>query len=265
LDDLPKVMARVKRVKEFRLKSTAAPTRKAAKTPTLFFFQSQPAKKFIAIPEVSSERREYIPIGFLQPNIIVSNKIYVIASPSLYLFGVLSSVMHMAWVKTVSGRLKSDFQYSGSMVYNNYPWPTDATKAQHDAVESAAQKVLRAREAYPDSTLAQLYDPLKMPQSLRKTHDALDRAVDRCYRKEPFTSERLRVEFLFSLYETITAPLIAAAKPKRPRRQPAFYTDKPPAPPVPQHPSPNPDQAAADAAHFYYIGKEDSLPYFPAK
>ena len=252
---LPKVMERVQRVREFRAKSTAAPTQKAAKTPTLFFFISQPRAKFIAIPEVSSERRRYIPIGFLEPEVIVSNKIYLIASPNFYLFGVLSSAMHMAWVRQVCGRLKSDFQYSGSMVYNNYPWPESVTAKQRAAVEQAAQRVLDGRAEFlapgarlcepqplaaaprgttpgasssepaaghrpalpaKTATLADLYDPLSMPPKLQQAHEALDRAVDKCYRPEPFTSERQRVEFLFALYEKLTAPMAAAmaAKPK---------------------------------------------------
>jgi hypothetical protein len=142
LRSMPKVMERIERVKEFRLKSTAEPTRKAAKTPTLFFFISQPETNFIAIPEVSSERRQYIPIGFLPPKIIVSNKIYLIPTSNLFLFGVLSSATHMAWIKQMAGRLECRFQYSGSMVYNNFPWPESATAKQRAAVEAKAQAVL---------------------------------------------------------------------------------------------------------------------------
>lgn len=210
-------MERVAAVKEFRLKSTAEPTKKAAKTPTKFFYISQPKSEYIAIPEVSSIRRRYIPIGFLKPSVIASNKIYLIPSPSLYLFGVLSSGMHMAWARQVCGRLKSDFQYSGTIVYNNYPWPDAPSEKRKAAVEVAAQAVLDAREVWlaKSSTLADLYDPLAMPLNLVKAHQALDRAVDRCYRKQPFVSERQRVEFLFALYEKLTAPLIAAGQKKR--------------------------------------------------
>jgi hypothetical protein len=211
---LPKVLERVQRVKEFRERSTAEPTKRAAKTPTLFFFISQPTKHFIAIPEVSSERRQYIPIGFVSPDIIVSNKIYLIPSPSVFYFGVLSSTMHMAWVKQIAGRLESRFQYSGSMVYNNYPWPENATDKQRAVVEEKAQAVLDARKPHlpPQgmSTLADLYDPLSMPPELVKAHAELDRAVEKCYRPEPFHSDRERVEFLFALYEKLTAPLLPA-------------------------------------------------------
>ena len=257
LDALPQVMERVRKVREFRLKSTAAPTRKAARRPTLFFYISQPTTDYILIPEVSSERREYIPIGFLSKNIISANTNFLIASKSRFCFGVLTSAMHMAWVRQVGGRLKSDYRYSGSMVYNNFPWP-DSPDAKHaEAVEAAAQRVLDVRTGYPDSTLAQLYDPLKMPPHLRKAHDLLDRAVDKCYRPEPFTSERQRVEFLFVLYEKLTAPLIAAAKPKRAIRKPPAYAAPPP---HPTHPDLTPEKACGDTAHFY-SGKEESPPY----
>ena len=216
---LPEVMSRVQGVKAFRAKSTAAPTRKAAQTPTLFFYISQPENDFIAIPEVSSERRTYIPIGLLSPDVIVSNKIYVLPQPSLYLLGVLSSAIHMAWMRQTAGRLEERYQYSGSMVYNTFPWPQAVTAKQRSAVETAAQAVLDARAKYPTSTLADLYDPLTMPAPLLKAHQDLDRAVDRCYRPEPFPSDRHRVEYLFALYEKLTAPLVAAAKPARKGRR----------------------------------------------
>jgi hypothetical protein len=216
---LPEVMKRVQAVKEFRAKSTAAPTRKAAQTPTLFFYISQPAKKYVLIPEVSSERRNYIPIGFMPPTVISANTNFLVPSDSLFLFGVLTSAIHMAWVRQIGGRLKSDYRYSGSMVYNNYPWPEKATDKQRAAVEAAAQAVLDARAQYQISTLADLYDPLLMPAPLLKAHQQLDRAVDRCYRPEPFPSDRHRVEYLFALYEQLTAPLVAAAKPARKGRK----------------------------------------------
>jgi hypothetical protein len=218
LRSMPKVMERIERVREFRLNSTAEPTRKAARTPALFFFVSQPETHFIAIPEVSSERRQYIPIGFLPPKIIVSNKIYLIPTPSLFLLGVLSSATHMAWVKQMAGRLESRFQYSGSMVYNTFPWPQIATDKQRAAVEAKAQAVLDARQQFPAATLADLYDPLAMPPALAKAHAELDRAVDLCYRPEKFESDRQRVEFLFALYEKLTAPLLPATKAKKGRR-----------------------------------------------
>jgi hypothetical protein len=134
-------------------------------------------------------------------------------------FGVLTSEMHMAWVRRVCGRLKSDFRYSNSLVYNNFPWPQEATDAQKAAVEAAAQGVLDARAQFPGQTLADLYDPVATPKALRDAHRALDRAVDRCYRAKAFDTERHRVEYLFELYLRLTAPLTpttsAAVKAKR--------------------------------------------------
>lgn len=230
---LPAIKRRVEAVRDFRLKSTAAPTKKAAERPAAFFYQSQPASPYIAIPEVSSENRTYIPIAFLPPSVIASNKLYLIESSDVYLFGLLSSAMHMAWVKVVAGRLKSDFQYSGTMVYNTFPWPDGVTEKQKNKVRDAANAVLKQRTENGDGrlgflpkpnsrgwrcTLADLYDPVAMPAPLLKAHQALDRAVDRCYRSEPFPSDRHRVEYLFALYEKIITPLLPAAKPKRKRR-----------------------------------------------
>jgi hypothetical protein len=167
---------------------------------------------FLAIPEVSSERRNYIPIGFLTPQTVPSNKIQVVPNATLYHFGVISSAMHMAWMRQVTGRLESRYSYSAKIVYNNYPWPEAPTAKQRAAVEAAAQAVLDARKKSPDATLADLYDPLSMPPALVKAHAGLDRAVDLCYRPQPFDTDRHRVEHLFALYEKLTAPLIATGK-----------------------------------------------------
>jgi hypothetical protein len=153
--------------------------------------------------------------------------------------------------------MKSDYQYSNAIVYNNYPWPQSSTAKQKQSVEKAAQKVLDVRAQFPGATLADLYDPLSMPPALVKAHADLDRAVDLCYRPQPFTSERQRVEYLFGLYEQLTAPLLPAAKPKRAARKKAVYA-RPPRAPV--HPSLTPEQAQADAAHFY-SAKEEPPPY----
>ena len=225
---VPRVLKRIDAVREFRLKSTAKPTREAAKRPTEFFYINQPDTEYILIPEVSSERRAYIPIGFMSPAVISANTNFIVASSSLYLFGILTSTMHMAWVRAVGGRLKSDYRYSGSMVYNTFPWPQQPTAEQRDRVEAAARAVLKARSQFPESTLAELYDPRKIPSVLTKAHTALDRAVDRCYRKEPFPGDRARVEHLFALYEQLTAPLIASAvKPRSRRRKEADSGDAP--------------------------------------
>lgn len=215
---MPLALQRVQAVREFRLKSKSAPTQKLAQTPTRFHVENFPTRKYLVLPEVSSERRPYIPMGFMSPTVLASNLVKIMPNATEYHFGILSSNMHMAWVRQVCGRLKSDYRYSSKLVYNNYPWPLDATDEQKARVEEAAKGVLAAREEHPTSTLADLYDPLTMPANLVKAHAALDRAVDRCYRKEPFHSDRERVEFLFALYEKLTAPLAPTAKPAKRRR-----------------------------------------------
>ncbi|MGA2068993.1 MAG: DNA methyltransferase [Thermoguttaceae bacterium] len=217
LRGLPRVWQRVEQVGKFREKSTAGPTKRAAQTPTAFLYISQPATDYILIPEVSSSRRRYIPIGLVSKNVISANTNFLVPAADLYLFGVLTSAMHMAWVRQVGGRLKSDYRYSGSMVYNTYPWPQSPTAKQRAAVEAAARNMLDAREEHlaRGATLADLYDALAMPPKLVKAHAALDRAVDRCYRRQPFTSDRQRVEFLFALYERLTAPLVSPRRKKR--------------------------------------------------
>jgi hypothetical protein len=216
---MPELKRRVQRVRDHREASKRETTRGLASTPALFGENRQPRHRYLVIPSVSSANRPYIPIGFLGAQVIASNLCLTIEGASLFHFGVLTSAMQMAWVRQVCGRLKSDYRYSAKLVYNNYPWPQDATDAKRERVESAAQGVLAARAQFPDATLADLYDPLAMPQALRKAHDALDRAVDRCYRRQPFTSERQRLEFLFNLYEQLVAPL-APRTPKRPPRRP---------------------------------------------
>lgn len=171
----------------------------------------------MVVPQHTSENRRYVPFGFFGPHNIVHNSCSAIPGASRYHFGVLSSLMHMAWVRQVCGRIKSDFRYSTRLVYNNYPWPQGVPDAKREAVEAAAQAVLNARAQVPGATLADLYDPNAMPPALRKAHEALDRAVDRCYRSQPFTTERQRLEYLFALYEQLTAPLAGAA-PKKQRR-----------------------------------------------
>jgi hypothetical protein len=217
---LPECMKRVEAVRKFRLASKSAPTRKLANTPTRFHVENIPKHPFIVIPKVSSERRKFIPIGFMSPGTLISDLCFINTSISIFHFGVLSSTMHMAWVRQVAGRLESRYRYSSKLVYNNYPWPQNPTEKQKAAVEAKAQAVLDARAAFPDSSLADLYDPLSMPAKLAKAHTELDRTVDACYRDKPFHSDRERVEFLFELYEKLTAPLTAGLdkKPKRKRR-----------------------------------------------
>lgn len=201
-------MKRVEAVRRYRLASKSAPTRKLAATPTRFHVENMPDEPFLIIPKVSSERRHYIPMGFIQPPTLVGDAVFLMPDATLWHFEVLSSAMHMAWVRQVCGRLKSDYRYSANLVYNNYPWPEAATPAQREAVETAAKAVLDARAQYPEASLADLYDPAAMPPLLARAHTALDRAVDRCYRRQPFTSDRQRVEFLFVLYERLVSPLV---------------------------------------------------------
>ncbi len=212
LKSLPEVERRIELVKESRLNSNRPTTKKLAAFPTLFGEIRQPKSDYLVFPEVSSERRKYIPIGFVSKDIITSNKNYTVANASVYSFGVLCSIMHMAWVKNVAGRMKSDFSYSTGMVYNNFPWPQNPTTKQTKTVEEAAQKVLDTRAAYPKSSLADLYDPNTMPPDLVKAHQQLDKAVDLCYRPQPFISEAKRIEFLFELYDTYTAGLFVKEK-----------------------------------------------------
>ena len=216
LRSMPMVLARIEAVKQMRLASTAESTRKFAAYPTLFRQISQPNSDYLAIPEVSSERRIYIPIAFVPKEIICSNKIQFVPNATVWHFGILTSTMHMAWMRQVCGRLESRYSYSNTLVYNNFPWPESPTESQTTAVEKAAQGVLDARAQFPGSTLADLYDPVTMPPALAKAHATLDRAVERCYRKEPFPHDRARVEHLFGLYESLTAPLAPATK--KPRR-----------------------------------------------
>jgi hypothetical protein len=215
LRKLPKVMERVEAVRQSRLESKAESTRRYAKFPTRFRQIAQPDSDYLAIPEVSSERRPYIPIAVLPREVICSNKIQFIPNASQFHFGVLVSSMHMAWMRQVCGRLKSDYSYSNTLVYNNFPWPESATAKQRAAVEAKAQAMLDARQQFPAATLADLYDPLAMSPALAQAHAELDRAVDLCYRPEKFDTDRQRVEFLFALYEKLTAPLLPAAKLRR--------------------------------------------------
>jgi hypothetical protein len=155
----------------------------------------------------------------LRANVIANGSLLVIPDPHLYSFGMLCSQMHMAWMRYVAGRMKSDYQYSNQIVYNNFPWPSDPTDKQRAAIEQAAQGVLDARAAHPDASLADLYDPVAMPPDLRKAHQALDKAVDAAYGKKTFASDAERVAFLFELYHKYTSLLPGPeAKPRRKKK-----------------------------------------------
>jgi hypothetical protein len=215
LRTLPEVMKRVDGVRQHREESDRETTRELAKMPTLFGEIRQPETEYLLVPSASSENRPYIPIGFMSQEIIGSNLVLLIPRATRFHFGILSSAMHMAWVRQICGRLKSDYRYSNRLVYNNFPWPAEVDERRRLAVETAAQAVLDARSRFlppkGTSTLADLYDPLSMPHALAQAHANLDRAVDRCYRSESFGTDRERVEHLFALYERLTKPLLPMA------------------------------------------------------
>jgi hypothetical protein len=220
LQAMPEVLRRIEAVKQMRLASKKKATNEWANRPTLFTENRQPADNYVLIPRHSSEFRKYIPIGFMSSEYIVGDSCLFIENAGIFHFGILTSIMHMAWVKYVCGRLESRFRYSKDIVYNNYPWPENPSEKQIKSIETAAQAVLDARAQYPNSSLADLYDPLTMPPALVKAHNDLDKAVDLAYRSQPFTSEAQRMEFLFALYERYTADLFTKEKPKKARKKP---------------------------------------------
>lgn len=209
------LIQRLANVRKFRLESDRKDTQKLADSPSQFAFKSHMESEYIIIPSVSSEKRKYIPIGFMTANEIASNLCLIIPNAKLFHFGILTSTMHMAWVKNICGRLKSDYRYSNSIVYNNFPWPENPSENQIKAIATAAQKVLNARLEFQNSTMADLYDIDGMPPTLIKAHNDLDKAVDLAYRKQAFASEANRMEFLFELYEKYTANLFTNEKVKK--------------------------------------------------
>jgi hypothetical protein len=210
LRSMPAVMHRIAAVRRFRSRSRRTSTLQLAETPTRFQVTVIPTAPFLVIPEVSSERRPYVPIGWLRPPTIPSNLVRVLLDADLWHFGVLTSAIHMAWLRQIGGRLESRYRYSIGIVYNPFPWP-EATDPQRAKIRSLAQAVLDARAQFPTSTLADLYDVDAMPPQLRKAHRALDDAVDKLYRSAAFSGDRDRAEHLFGLYERLVAPLVAAA------------------------------------------------------
>ena len=221
LSRLPRVRERIAAVREYRSRSKSKPTQQLAHTPALYHVNVLPTCPYLVVPEVSSERREYVPIGWLEPPAIPSNKLRLLPEATLAEFALLTSAMHMAWMRAVTGRMKSDYMYSVGVVYNTFPLPPDFDRKARTLpkLEQLTQAVLDARANHPDTTLAILYDQDLMPASLRKAHHALDQAVDRLYRRNGFQSERERIQHLFMLYETMRVPLDVASKPKRERRK----------------------------------------------
>ncbi len=215
LKAMPLVLKRLQAVRQFRRDSQRASTLKIADTPTAFNVTVLPETPFLVLPEVSSERRDYAPIGWLEPPAVPSNKLRIMENASLELFGMLTSAMHMAWLRTVGGKLKSDFQYGIGVVYNTFPMPPAQDLS---VIATHAQAILDIRARHPGATLADLYDPDLMPIELRRAHRANDRAVDRLYRRAAFHSEHDRVVHLLSMYEQQIAGMLAKQKPKPSRR-----------------------------------------------
>ena len=193
-------MKRIEKVKNFRLNSKKAATQKLAAVPTLFGEIRQPSSDYLIVPEISSGNRKYIPMDFAEKHIISSNKLQLIPNATLYHLGVLTSSVHMTWMRAVCGRLGNGYIYSSSIVYNNFIWPSPTPK-QKEAIETVAQAVLAARKLYPDSTLADLYDPNTMPPELTKAHENLDNAVKAAYGNKGFETEEEIVASLMKLYK----------------------------------------------------------------
>jgi hypothetical protein len=214
LRKMPEVLKRVELVKKFRLASIAPSTRDHAATPSLFRDRNQP-KSFIIIPRVSSETRKYIPMGFFDNKSIAGDTCMIISDGTLYHFGVLTSTMHMAWTRYVCGRLELRYRYSKDIVYNNFPWPVPTTKQTAEIVK-ATQNVLDIRAQFPNSSLADLYDPVAMPPALSKAHQKLDKAVEATYGRS-FDDDSQRVAFLFELYQKLSGELFVEGK-KRGKR-----------------------------------------------
>ncbi len=198
LRKMPLVYQRVKNVREFRLKSKNVATRKAADKPTLFQRIVQPSTNYIFIPQVSSERRKYIPIGFMSPEIICLDPNFMVPDADLFLFGMLTSSVHMAWVRMVCGRLRADYRYSNTICYNCFPFPLFYRDEWKSRVEISAQKILDARKNYPNASYADLYDEISMPSDLRKAHELNDAAAMSLYGrlKPDMDEETLQVKLL---------------------------------------------------------------------
>ena len=206
---------RLRLVRDFRSASGREATRKLAATPSLFGEIRQPVSRYLLLPKVSSENRDYMPIGFIEPTVIANGSALIVPNAEMVHFGILQSVMHMVWMRAVCGRMKSDYQYSASIVYNNFPWP-EPTDKQRVTIEAAGEGVLDARAAHSNATLADLYDPLTMPPDLLRAHQTLDRAVDAAYAYKDAPTDAARVAFLFARYQALTSLLPAqATKPRR--------------------------------------------------
>jgi hypothetical protein len=214
------VYERISKVKQARLDSKRKATQILSATPTLFAEIRQPTTRYIALPRVSSERRFYIPIGFLEADVIAGDKVYVVASGSLTIFSILTSTMHMAWMRTVCGRMKSDYSYSNTIAYNNLPFPNFDKDGLIAELELTGNNILNSRLLYPNASLADLYDELTMPIELVKAHEANNKAVDKAYGYKGADDDASRVAFLFKRYEELTSLLPpTVVKKKRAKKQ----------------------------------------------
>jgi hypothetical protein len=210
------VKERIEQTRIFRETSKRAATNKLAATPSLFGEIRQPKTDYLLIPKVSSENRAYIPIGFMKPENITNGSALIIPNAGLYEFGILTSAMHMSWMRYICGRMKSDYQYSASLVYNNYPWPTPNEK-QINSIGELAQEILNLRLSFSDNTLAELYNPSSMPPKLVKAHQKLNKAVEAAYGKT-FETDAERVTHLFHLYQVMTEGLFAEKSKRKGRK-----------------------------------------------
>jgi hypothetical protein len=217
LKALPWAMERVASVRHLRAASKSAPTRKLAETPRRFHVEFMPDQEYLVIPKVSSERRNFIPVGYFKADTLASDLLFIVPHATAYHFGILSSTMHNAWMRTVAGRLESRYRYSVHIVYNNFPWPQDVPEEKRVAVAQAGQVVLTARAAHPGATLADLYDPDSMPTDLQDAYRALDKAVDAAYGYRSGKDDATRVAFLFELYNKLTG--LQSASIKRPGKR----------------------------------------------
>ena len=215
---MPLCLERIEKVRQARLNSKSAGTRKIANDPLRFHVENVPEGTYIVIPEISSEKRRYVPMGFMGPDVLCSNRVKISQNATLYHFGVLTSNVHMAWMRTVCGRLETRYCYSINIVYNNFPWPTPTTE-QMSAIEKTAKGILDARSRYPDSSLADLYDPLTMPPELRKAHDRNNVAVMKAYGFPTSMSEADCVAALMKMYQELTSKEKSVGSPEAVRRR----------------------------------------------
>jgi len=197
---IPVIRQRLLKVEKLRSESSEISTRKMSKFPHRYYFYAHKETSSIIIPRTSSERRDYIPIGFLDSQTVISDAAQAIYDAEPWIFGVISSRMHMTWVRAVAGRLKTDYRYSSALCYNTFPIMPLTTK-QKEEISQHVYSVLGEREKHSEKTMAEMYDPDKMPAGLKEAHHNLDLAIERIYRSKPFTSDEERLEYLFKLYE----------------------------------------------------------------